>query len=261
MTQLPDPFGVQPSGESCLSLVKEDDMNQNEAPMGDDMNDANLNADNAANFEWEYSMRRQMQEIVPRLWLGPYASALKTKEDELCRVGVTHIICVRQQIEAHWIRPNFPLKYHYLTLDIADTPTQNIIQYFPSVCQPTVPLMHSCLICLSIDPKVTKFIDDCFERNGAVLVHGNAGISRSAALVIAYIMEKQNLSASQAIRVVQNKRFCIFPNEGFRQQLQEYEPILKARGIPLSSEGGLKRPFSEEDSENMDTNQFNSMDS
>ncbi|CAG2179043.1 unnamed protein product, partial [Oppiella nova] len=211
MTQLPDPFGVQPSGESCLSLVKEDDMNQNEAPMGDDMNDANLNADNAANFEWEYSMRRQMQEIVPRLWLGPYASALKTKEDELCRVGVTHIICVRQQIEAHWIRPNFPLKYHYLTLDIADTPTQNIIQYFPSV---------------------TKFIDDCFERNGAVLVHGNAGISRSAALVIAYIMEKQNLSASQAIRVVQNKRFCIFPNEGFRQQLQEYEPILKARGIP-----------------------------
>jgi hypothetical protein len=29
--------------------------------------------------EWEYHMRREMQEIVPNVWLGPYASALKTK--------------------------------------------------------------------------------------------------------------------------------------------------------------------------------------
>ena len=53
--------------------------------------------------------------------------------EELDRVGITHIICVRQDIEAHWIRPNFVGKYHYITLDIADMPTQNIIQHFPKV--------------------------------------------------------------------------------------------------------------------------------
>lgn len=96
-------------------------------------------------------MRREMQEIIPHLWLGPYASALKAKvclrsqlfelksnwfdwkAEELSRVGITHIICVRQEIESHWIRPNFADKYHYLTLDIADSPTQNIIQHFPRV--------------------------------------------------------------------------------------------------------------------------------
>ncbi|XP_054169108.1 serine/threonine/tyrosine-interacting protein A-like [Oppia nitens] len=216
-------FGDQPS---------EDEMNQNEAIKD---NNNTVDDNNAANFEWEYAMRRQMQQIVPNLWLGPYAAALKTKEEELCRVGITHIVCVRQDIESHWIRPNFPSKYKYLCLDIADTPTQQIIPHFPVV---------------------SRFIDECFQERGAVLIHGNAGISRSAALVIAYIMEKQNLTANQAIRVVQSKRFCIFPNEGFRQQLQEYEPILQARGIPLASSGGVKRSFSEEDSENMDTNQI-----
>lgn len=87
--------------------------------------------------------------------------------------------------------------------------------------------------------QVSQFIDECLSKNGSVLVHGNAGISRSAALVIAYIMEKQNMTSAQAIRAVQRKRFCIFPNEGFRRQLIEYEPILQARGIPLSSNGNF----------------------
>lgn len=37
---------------------------------------------------------------------------------------------------------------------------------------------------------VNKFLDECLTSGGKALVHGNAGISRSAALVIAYIMSK-----------------------------------------------------------------------
>ena len=33
----------------------------------------------------------------------------------------------------------------------------------------------------------------------------------------------------QAFHYVQQRRFCINPNEGFAQQLSEYEPIYKAR--------------------------------
>uniref|UniRef100_A0A8B9K8P5 Serine/threonine/tyrosine interacting protein n=1 Tax=Astyanax mexicanus TaxID=7994 RepID=A0A8B9K8P5_ASTMX len=119
-------------------------------------------------LDWSYPMRREMQEILPGLFLGPYSAAMKSKLSMLEKQGITHIVCVRQDIEANFIKPNFPLKFRYLVLDIADNPVENIIRHFP----------------------VTKeFIDGCLESGGKVLVHGNAGISRSAALVIAYLME------------------------------------------------------------------------
>lgn len=61
--------------------------------------------------EWTYTMRRTMQEILPGLYLGPYSAALRSKFDLLMEHGITHIICVRQDIEAHFIKPNFPDKF------------------------------------------------------------------------------------------------------------------------------------------------------
>jgi len=116
-----------------------------------------------------------------------------------------------------------------LTLDIADSPTQNIIQFFP---------------------KVKEFIDECLSNGGKVLVHGGAGISRSAALVIAYLMDVTGCTSTEAIKFVQKKRFCIFPNEGFRQQLVEYEPILSAKRNVIQNGVGpsnsRKRRYEEE---------------
>lgn len=39
--------------------------------------------------------------------LGPYSSAMKSKLPILQKHGVTHIICIRQNIEANFIKPNF----------------------------------------------------------------------------------------------------------------------------------------------------------
>ncbi|XP_021913090.1 serine/threonine/tyrosine-interacting protein-like isoform X2 [Zootermopsis nevadensis] len=158
--------------------------------------------------EWTYTMRRTMQEIVPGLFLGPYSAAMKSKLDHLKHHGVTHIVCVRQDIEAHFIRPNFPERFKYLVLDIADNVTENIIQHFP---------------------KVRQFVDESLSMGGKTLIHGNAGISRSAALALAYIMEKYGLSCKDAFSMVQQRRFCINPNEGFMAQLTEFEPIYKAQ--------------------------------
>lgn len=49
-----------------------------------------------------------MQEIVPGVYLGPYSSAMKKQLQTLRDHGITHIICVRHRLEAHYIRPNFP---------------------------------------------------------------------------------------------------------------------------------------------------------
>lgn len=123
---------------------------------------------------WTYSMRRNMQEIIPGVFLGPYSTALKNCRSTLLDKGITHIICVRQDIEAHFIKPQFnDTTFTYLTLDIADIATESIIRFFP---------------------KVRQFIDDALSRNSKVLVHGNNGNSRSATLVLGYIMEKFGLT-------------------------------------------------------------------
>jgi protein-tyrosine phosphatase len=70
------------------------------------------------------------------------------------------------------------------------------------------------------------FIESNRER-GAVLVHCFAGISRSATIVIAYIMRKYRLPFSKAYELVKARRSCVFPNFGFTQQLKAYEKRLR----------------------------------
>lgn len=58
-----------------------------------------------------------------------------------------------------------------------------------------------------------------------MLVHCQAGISRSATIVIAYCMWKERLSAAAATAVVSAARDAIWPNMGFKTQLQEFERL------------------------------------
>lgn len=55
------------------------------------------------------------------------------------------------------------------------------------------------------------FIDEGINSGGQVLVHGNAGISRSAALVLAYLMETYGLTqqlVTPFITVIVANFFC-----------------------------------------------------
>lgn len=58
---------------------------------------------------------------------------------------------------------------------------------------------------------------------GSVLVHCMAGVSRSAAFVIAYMMRKLRIPYDEAYAFVKERRRKIKPNEGFIRQLQRYE--------------------------------------
>ncbi len=70
-----------------------------------------------------------------------------------------------------------------------------------------------------------KFIDAAIT-NGPILVHCRAGISRSATIVIAYLMKKQHMSYQTAMEFVSKRREIICPNIGFCQHLEEYEAEL-----------------------------------
>ncbi|NXY48158.1 STYX protein, partial [Ceuthmochares aereus] len=143
-------------------------------------------------------------EILPGLFLGPYSSAMKSKLPILQKHGITHVICIRQNIEANFIKPNFPQLFRYLVLDIADNPVENIIRFFPMT---------------------KEFIDGSLQSGGKIFFY----FSFSAALVIAYIMETFGLKYRDAFTYVQERRFCINPNAGFVHQLQEYEAIYLAK--------------------------------
>lgn len=64
---------------------------------------------------------------------------------------------------------------------------------------------------------------------GCVLVHCHAGVSRSATVVIAYLMQEKDLTFDQAFSFASKKRPVIFPNMGFQRQLQEWERLLALR--------------------------------
>lgn len=65
---------------------------------------------------------------------------------------------------------------------------------------------------------------------GAVLIHCIQGKSRSASLVIAYIMWSEKLTFDQAYEFVKSKRPLVRPNPTFERELRFYENILKSRG-------------------------------
>lgn len=88
-------------------------------------------------------------------------------------------------------------------IKLSDTPKENILEHFNDSYE---------------------FIEQGVE-NGAVLVHCLQGVSRSAALVIAYIMKKYSLPFADAYKRVKRKRRIVHPNPGFIAQLKLYEQM------------------------------------
>lgn len=70
-------------------------------------------------------------------------------------------------------------------------------------------------------------IDFIDSIDGPVLIHCWAGISRSATIVVAYLMTKREMKFKEAIEFVKERRSFICPNDGFIDQLRHHEiPII-----------------------------------
>lgn len=90
--------------------------------------------------------------------------------------------------------------FTYLYIDIRDKETSNVL---------------SCI------PTTNIFIEAGIDA-GAVLIHCYGGVSRSAALVAAFLMSSYGWSYDQAMRELKSKRSVISINAGFEQQLKAY---------------------------------------
>jgi protein-tyrosine phosphatase len=66
-------------------------------------------------------------------------------------------------------------------------------------------------------------ISDLIHKQDSVLINCVAGISRSASLVIAYLMKYYEMNLEEAFLYVRKRRKMICPNKQFMTYLYEYE--------------------------------------
>lgn len=65
-----------------------------------------------------------------------------------------------------------------------------------------------------------EFIRTCISSNRPVLVHCNAGVSRSSSVVMGYLIKECFLPFDEAFRAVKFKRPAVQPNAGFLRFLK-----------------------------------------
>lgn len=129
---------------------------------------------------------------------------------ELWKLGITHVLNAAHGGLYCQGGPDFyGGSVCYLGIPAHDLPDFNISPYFSSAAD---------------------FIHRALTVPGAkVLVHCVVGVSRSATLVLAYLMLHQQLSLQQAIITVRERRW-IFPNRGFLRQLCQLDQQLRGAG-------------------------------
>lgn len=134
-----------------------------------------------------------MDEILPGLWIGNLSSALDT--ETLKHNGIFSVLsAMRGRVTVHetFIK-------HQIQLD--DTADEDILIHF--------------LPCIT-------FIQAELDKKRGVLVHCQAGMSRSASIVAAYLMYSKKMTVEEALETIRRVRPDTQPNDGFMMQLEVF---------------------------------------
>lgn len=132
----------------------------------------------------------QVASVLPGLFMG--SQDVTQSEFLLQKHGITHVLSIGVKVSQL-------TGYYYTFIEVLDIPEFNMN-----------PVFEQC----------NSIIDSVRNVGGVVFVHCNAGVSRSAAVVIAYLMKLKKLSYLEAFDVLKKERPCIKPNEGFVKQLK-----------------------------------------
>jgi len=103
------------------------------------------------------------------------------------------------------IEDKFPVEFHYKKIPLEDDENQDIRSHFE---------------------ETSEWIERARVKGELVIVHCAAGVSRSATIVLAYLMSKERMKLKDAFAFVKKKRPVISPNSGFLFQLWKYEEEL-----------------------------------
>ncbi|KAF0293211.1 Dual specificity protein phosphatase 19 [Amphibalanus amphitrite] len=161
-------------------------------------------AGTAAGFVVDPSPDLQVGEV--RGWLCVGSQDAAHHRALLRRLGVTHVLNCATRVDNL-----FTDELTYLSVPLLDLPETRLETAFPAAFE---------------------FIDSARATGGRCLVHCNAGVSRSASLCVAYLMEREGLTFTQGLQQVNAVR-RVRPNPGFQSQL-----IDLGRRLRQQREGG-----------------------
>ena len=138
--------------------------------------------------------------VIPRLLLGNALAAKDLKA--LHCAGVTHVLNATSSVPNHE-----PDAFKYLRIPVEDSNDADLTPHFD---------------------QASDFIAEALMEGGSVLVHCQQGVSRSASLVLAYLMRERRWPLARARSHVDQCRW-IRPNEMFWEQLRRHECHLQLR--------------------------------
>lgn len=148
------------------------------------------------------------QEIIPHLWIG--SSSSSKNRPALTKYELTHHLALTDAIgDSHSVECSSISDHCFkdrLLLQINDVEAQNIDEAI-SQCN--------------------AFIERAVKDGGRVLINSTLGVSRSAAIICAYMIKNLNMSYDEAIARIRSLRSNAKPNAGFERQLRAYEQLVR----------------------------------
>jgi protein-tyrosine phosphatase len=135
------------------------------------------------------------------LYLGDLESA---EESNLNALGIEYVVSVVNDFTFRYLPTHLP-KDHHIRFAVDDSEKQSLVSVFAAT---------------------TAFLKERCEKKEKVLVHCAAGISRSSAVVLAYLICGCSMTLEDAYGAVKEKRSVICPNIGFMRQLKMLEEAM-----------------------------------
>ncbi|CAD5123880.1 DgyrCDS12187 [Dimorphilus gyrociliatus] len=152
-------------------------------------------------------------EILKFLYIGNERDA--ANKDIIDSLAITHVLNVTSHLPEHFKSSGII----YKRLPANDSSQQDLMKYFD---------------------QAFEFIETARKDNGKVLVHCQAGVSRSVTVTISYILRKSYLNAYEGYKFVKSKRPVASPNLNFMGQLMSFEQALNKGEIERQLEAELK---------------------
>lgn len=144
--------------------------------------------------------------------------------------NISHILSVLKfnVLPEYLIRKGYTLK----NIAIDDNETEDILQFFNE----TNKFIDECLFPNEneYDPNLVNFKKK--PQKGSILIHCQAGSSRSVSFLTAYLMYRYRLKLKQALYAIKRKRSSIEPNDNFIKQLKLFEEMGSPGKIDYSSD-------------------------
>tara|TARA_B100000035_G_C21008752_1_gene558605 strand:- start:85 stop:678 length:594 start_codon:yes stop_codon:yes gene_type:complete len=141
--------------------------------------------------------------VIDNIYIGNSLNA--SNYYELMENGITHVINVSEEISNY-----FPDEIEYLRIPVNDTNDASLENYYG---------------------EALEFINNLDVKDNNILIHCFMGSSRSATIVVLYLMKIKSMSFDAAYKYLKDIRPVVNMNVTFAEELQDVEKNMKETWI------------------------------